>query len=387
MTLIYLDNAATSLWKPPAVAQAVVEALGQLGNAARGAHASSLDAGRVVYMARRELATLFRVGGWDAAATAASRVAFTKNVTEALNVALQGLLRPGDHVITTAMDHNSVLRPVHALGQRGMDYSIVPIDGLGRLDLDALSRSFRPSTRAVVTAHASNVTGNVNPLGEIAVHCREHGALLVVDAAQSAGTLDIDVATLGIDVLCFTGHKGLLGPQGTGGLAVHPDVEISPLLFGGTGIHSFDQLQPVAMPERLEAGTLNIHGLAGLLAAVEYLNGIGITAIGDHERAMADSFFQQVEALPGVRCYGDQAAAQRVGIISLNVGAQDAALVSDRLMQEFGIATRAGIHCAPLLHTAMGTASRGMVRFSFGHSNTFDDVDTAVRAVTVIATS
>lgn len=383
--LLYLDNAATSYWKPDAVIDAVTGALRGLGNAGRGAHDSSLDAGRILHRARGAVAELFGAPPAGRGRPGAGRVAFAKNVTEALNVALRGLLVPGDHVITSAMEHNSVLRPLHALCSEGVTCTVVPIDERGRLRMEELASAFRPETKLVVLTHASNVTGNVTPIAEVSRLCREHGALLVLDTAQTAGVLPIDLTDVPVDVLCFTGHKGLLGPQGTGGLVLAPEVEVEPLLRGGTGIHSFEPDQPRGMPERLEAGTQNAHGLAGLTAGIEYVQSQPVSAIGEAERALALSFHDQVRDLPGVVTYGDFDDPLRVGIVSLTVGDLDSSEVSDVLMREHRIATRPGAHCAPGVHRAFRTVEQGMVRFSFSHRNTPQDVRRAAAAVAEIA--
>ena len=259
MTEIYLDSAATSLHKPPQVARAVAEAICTAGNAARGAHGASMAASRTVYDTRCLAARLLGCPRPD-------HVAFTANSTMALNMAICGLLTPEDHAISTDLEHNSVLRPLYALQRQGMGLSFLPADGNGRLDYDALEGLFRPNTRAVVCTHASNVTGDMPDIPRIAALAHAHGALLILDASQTAGAVPLDMTALGADVLCFTGHKSLLGPQGTGGLCIRPGVEIRPLLRGGSGVHSFDPDQPAAYPTRLEAGTLNSHGLAGLHA-------------------------------------------------------------------------------------------------------------------------
>ena len=262
--MIYLDNAATTLHKPPQVMDAVVRAMTAMGNAARGAHGGALEAARTVYNTRVKLARLFGCPRPD-------HVIFTANSTEALNIAISGLIRPGDHVITTDCEHNSVLRPLYRLEEGGAALDVVPADRLGRVAYEDLEALLRPDTRAVVCTHASNLTGNVLDIARIGEMARRRGAILIVDASQTAGALPIDMEAMGIDVLCFTGHKGLMGPQGTGGLCVRPGVEIEPWKVGGSGVHSYDRRQPREYPTRLEAGTLNGHGIAGLSAALDFL--------------------------------------------------------------------------------------------------------------------
>ena len=376
--MIYLDNAATTLHKPPQVMDAVVRAMTAMGNAARGAHGGALEAARTVYNTRVKLARLFGCPRPD-------HVIFTANSTEALNIAISGLIRPGDHVITTDCEHNSVLRPLYRLEEGGAALDVVPADRLGRVAYEDLEALLRPDTRAVVCTHASNLTGNVLDIARIGEMARRRGALLIVDASQTAGALPIDMEAMGIDVLCFTGHKGLMGPQGTGGLCVRPGVEIEPWKVGGSGVHSYDRRQPREYPTRLEAGTLNGHGIAGLSAALDFLQEVGLEAIEAKERALMDRFYQAVSAMDGVTVYGDFSQARRSAIVALNIRDYDSAAVSDELSETYGIATRPGAHCAPRMHRALGTTDRGAVRFSFSWFNTEDEVDEAIRAVGQLA--
>lgn len=376
--MIYLDNAATTLHKPPQVMDAVVRAMTAMGNAARGAHGGALEAARTVYNTRVKLARLFGCPRPD-------HVIFTANSTEALNIAISGLIRPGDHVITTDCEHNSVLRPLYRLEEGGAALDVVPADRLGRVAYEDLEALLRPGTRAVVCTHASNLTGNVLDIARIGEMARRRGALLIVDASQTAGALPIDMEAMGIDVLCFTGHKGLMGPQGTGGLCVRPGVEIEPWKVGGSGVHSYDRRQPREYPTRLEAGTLNGHGIAGLSAALDFLQEVGLEAIEAKERALMDRFYQAVSAMDGVTVYGDFSQARRSAIVALNIRDYDSAAVSDELSETYGIATRPGAHCAPRMHQALGTTDRGAVRFSFSWFNTQEEVDEAIRAVGQLA--
>ena len=376
--MIYLDNAATTLHKPPQVMDAVVRAMTAMGNAARGAHGGALEAARTVYNTRVKLARLFGCPRPD-------HVIFTANSTEALNIAISGLIRPGDHVITTDCEHNSVLRPLYRLEEGGAALDVVPADRLGRVAYEDLEALLRPDTRAVVCTHASNLTGNVLDIARIGEMARRRGALLIVDASQTAGALPIDMEAMGIDVLCFTGHKGLMGPQGTGGLCVRPGVEIEPWKVGGSGVHSYDRRQPREYPTRLEAGTLNGHGIAGLSAALDFLQEVGLEAIEAKERALMARFYQAVSAMDGVTVYGDFSQARRSAIVALNIRDYDSAAVSDELSETYGIATRPGAHCAPRMHQALGTTDRGAVRFSFSWFNTQEEVDEAIRAVGQLA--
>ena len=378
MTEIYLDSAATSLHKPPQVARAVAEAICTAGNAARGVHGASMAASRTVYDTRCLAARLLGCPRPD-------HVAFTANSTMALNMAICGLLSPEGHAISTDLEHNSVLRPLYALQRQGMGLSFLPADGNGRLDYDALEGLFRPNTRAVVCTHASNVTGDMPDIPRIAALAHAHGALLILDASQTAGAVPLDMTALGADVLCFTGHKSLLGPQGTGGLCIRPGVELRPLLRGGTGIHSYDREQPQAYPARLEAGTLNTHGIAGLHAALKFIEKADVSAIGAHERALMRRFYDGVKDLDGVTVYGDFSRSERAAVVALNIRDYDSAEVADALFADYDIATRAGAHCAPRMHEALGTVQQGAVRFSFSYFNTKNEVDTAIAAVRELA--
>ena len=376
--MIYLDNAATTFRKPPEVEKAVVEAMHTVGNAGRGAHAATLGASRLIYDTRAKLAELFGISD-------PLRIAFTSNATDALNIAIQGMLSPGEHVISTVCEHNSVLRPLYLMEERGVEVSLLTADEKGRLDYDRLEELFRPNTKAMVVTHASNLTGNVTDLEKVREFTARHGILLVVDASQTAGVIPIDVEKNGIDVLCFTGHKGLLGPQGTGGIYVREGICVRPLKVGGSGVHSYEKKHPSIMPTALEAGTLNSHGIAGLNAAVSYLLSVGVKNVGQQERALADRFVQGVRGIENVRLYGDYNMKERVGIVTLKIGNIDSATVSDWLWEDYEIAVRPGAHCAPLMHEALGTQKQGAVRFSFSHYNTEKEVDAAVEAVRTLA--
>ncbi|MDD5919033.1 MAG: aminotransferase class V-fold PLP-dependent enzyme [bacterium] len=376
--MIYLDNAATTLHKPPQVAEAVKQAILTAGNAARGAHGASMQASRTVFETRQKLARLL-------GCPQADHVVFTANSTMALNIAITGILSPGDHAISTDLEHNSVLRPLYALHEQGVALSFVPAGKQGRVRYEDFASLFRPNTKAVICTHASNLTGNMLDLACIAAMAHEHGALLIVDASQTAGAVPIDMTAMGVDVLCFTGHKGLMGPQGTGGLCIRPGVEIRPLLRGGSGVHSFDRQQPAAYPTRLEAGTLNSHGIAGLDAAVDYLLSEGVAAIEKREQALMWRFYENVCDIDGVQVYGDFAAQQRAAIVALNIRDYDSAEIADVLFADYGIATRPGAHCAPRMHQALGTVQQGVVRFSFSVFNTEDEVDAAIQAVRELA--
>ena len=376
--MIYFDNAATTMRKPEAVVQAVTQALCHLGNPGRGVHDAALDASRIIFDTRRLLAELF--GAEDS-----KQIAFTANSTESLNIAIKGILSPGDHVITTALEHNSVLRPLYELEEKGVALTIIPSDPQGRIRYEAFEAAIRPNTRAIVCTHGSNLTGNLVDIRRVGRIARDHGLLFVVDASQTAGVFDIDVQDMHIDILCFTGHKGLLGPQGTGGLYAREGITVRPLLSGGSGVQTYSRTHPAQMPTALEAGTLNTHGLAGLRAAVSYLQETGLDAIRRTEQALMWEFYRQVRQIPGITVYGDFSQPERCPIVTLNVRDYDSSEVSDALAIHYGIATRPGAHCAPLMHHALGTVEQGAVRFSFCHYNTMEEINTAVSALRELA--
>ena len=378
--MIYLDNAATTMHKPQTVIDAVTQAMCSLGNAGRGATSGALDAARTIHGCRAKLARLL-------GCPRADHVCFTPNSTAALNTVINGVVRTGDRVVTTVLEHNSVLRPLNRLAtEQGVTVEHAGCDASGVLDYDELERLVTPGTRAVVVTHASNVTGNAVDVARVAAMAHAAGALVIIDASQSAGTAKIDMNAMGLDAVCFTGHKGLMGPQGTGGLAVAEGIDVAPWAMGGTGVHSFDTLQPMEWPTRLEAGTLNGHGIAGLSAGLDFIEAQGgVEAIAAHERSLAERFLAGVRKIPGIKLYGAFDQPARSAIVSLNVGDIDSAEISDALMQGWGIATRPGAHCAPLMHRALGTERQGVVRFSFGYFNTDEEVDTAIDALRDLA--
>lgn len=376
--MIYLDNAATTLHKPQQVIDAVVHAMQSMGNCARGTHEEALDAARTVYDARVRLASLFGCPRVD-------HVAFTANSTEALNMAINGLIDPGDHVISTDLEHNSVLRPLYRLeAEHGAELSFVPADKFGNVDYADFERLMKPNTRAVVCTNASNLTGTVLDIERIAKTAHSHGALVIVDASQTAGCWPIDMKKMGIDVLCFTGHKGLMGPQGTGGICVKEGIEIRPFKVGGSGVQSYSRTHPAEYPTRLEAGTLNGHGIAGLGAAAKFISETGVENIHAKERSLMLRFYEGVKNIEGVTVYGDF-TKDRTAIVALNIRDYESGEVSYELSQGYGIATRPGAHCAPRMHKALGTTEVGAVRFSFSFYNTEEEIDEAVRAVAELA--
>ena len=376
--MIYLDSAATSYHKPDGVARAVAEAISHMGNPGRGAHEASLDASRVVYGTREKMAELF-------GAEEASQIVFTANSTESLNIAIQGLADPGDHVITTVMEHNSVLRPLYLCQQRGVSLTILPFSAAGTVTPEAIEAVIRSNTRMIVCTHGSNLTGDLNDLEAIGRVCKKHHLLFVVDASQTAGVFPIQMDSMNIDVLCFTGHKSLMGPQGTGGMCVRKGVRIRPLLVGGSGIDSYSKIHPQVMPTALEAGTLNAHGIAGLSAALDFIKKVTPDVIRQREEELTRRFVSQIKSIPGVKLYGNYEQFPRAPILSLNILDYDSGEIADALAQDYGIMTRAGAHCAPLMHEALGTKSQGTVRFSFSYFNTEEEIDQAANAIRELA--
>ena len=372
--MIYFDNAATTLHKPHEVIEAVVHAMTTAGNASRGTHTGSLAASRTVYETRKKIADFFHCSRAD-------HVIFTSNSTEALNIAICGTLGKGDHIISTDLEHNSVLRPLYHLEEQGASLTFLSANKKGCIDYDDFKCSIKPNTKAIVCTHASNLTGNVLDIERIGRIAKAHNLLFIVDASQSAGCIEINMETMNIDILCFTGHKGLLGPQGTGGLCIHESVEIRPFKRGGSGIHSYEKGQPQAYPARLEAGTLNSHGIAGLCAAINYINTITIPVIAKKEQELLWHFYKGICNIPEIHIYGDFDTKERAAILSLNIEGYDSGTVSDLLSQEYDIATRPGAHCAPRMHQALGTTETGAVRFSFSSFNTMEEVETAIQAL------
>lgn len=376
--MIYMDNAATTMRKPEEVLQAVMNAMNSMGNAGRGAHAASLDASRVIYNARDALARFFH-------AENPKQIVFTNNSTESLNIAIKGLLEPGDHVVTTMLEHNSVLRPLYEMEEKGVELTFVKSDKVGRISYEEMEASIKENTKAIVCTNGSNLTGNYVDIMRVGEIAKRKGVLFVVDASQTAGVYPIDVQEMNIDVLCFTGHKSLLGPQGTGGMYVREGLQLRPLKSGGSGVLTYSRKHPVDMPTALEAGTLNGHGIAGLGAAVEYLERVGIDHIRETELKHMWKFYHGVKDIPGIKVYGDFETEVRCPIVTLNIGDYDSSEVSDELLMTYGISTRPGAHCAPLMHEALGTVEQGAVRFSFSHYNTDEEIEIAINAIKELA--
>lgn len=378
MDKLYLDNAATTYPKPPAVAQAVYSCIANSGvNINRGCYAAAYELEEQVLDTRQLLCGLFH--GPDC-----RNVIFTKNVTESLNVLLKGFLREGDHVLTSSMEHNAVMRPLVQLEKAGISFTRVPCDGQGRLDPDALERCLRPNTRLLVMTHASNVCGTVLPIAQAGDFCRAHGLRFFVDSAQTAGVLDLDMEAMHIDALAFTGHKGLLGPQGTGGflLAEGLAAELEPLLSGGTGSISHTEDAPAFLPDRFEPGTLNLPGIAGLRQGLLFLQETGIANIRQHEQALAQRFLQGLRPLEEEGQLRILAGGEeRVGVVSVQTLKKELSQAAFELDDRFGIMTRVGLHCAPAAHRTLGSYPVGAIRFSFGWYNTPRQTDRALEAL------
>ena len=378
--MIYLDNSATTLKKPDCVKEAVWDAMEQMGNSGRGGYQTALSASRMIYQARMAVSEFFDLNH-------PSGVAFTSNATEALNTVIQGLFSKGDHVITTVLEHNSVLRPLYMEQERGVELSIIGADEQADVLYEKLESAIKCNTKAVICTHGSNVTGNLVDIKRIGAVCRAHQLLFIVDASQSAGCIPISMKENQIDILCFTGHKGLMGPQGIGGICIRKGVKIHPLKTGGTGILSFSKTQPEALPQALEAGTLNGIGIAGLGAAIDHINTYGINKIRKQEKNLIETFYKKMKEIKGIKTYHENPLdfTKQTAICSINLEEYDSGSVSDELMERFHIQTRSGAHCAPLVHEHFGTVEQGMVRFSFGHETTIEEINQIIHAVKILA--
>lgn len=380
--MIYLDNSATSWPKPPQVKEAMIKYMEEIGaNPGRSGHLLSIEAARVLYEARESLANLFHVRD-------PLRIIFTLNATESLNLALKGLLRPGDHVITSSMEHNSVMRPLRDLEKKGIELSVIPCSREGMLDPREVEKSIQSQTRMVVLNHASNVTGTLLPIGEIGFMTRKKDLLFLVDGAQTAGTYPLDMERDGIDLVAFTGHKSLYGPQGTGGLVIGERIdekEMIPLKQGGTGSRSEFEEQPDFLPDRFESGTPNGVGIAGLLAGVQFVLKKGIEPIRQYEIGLIEHLIEGLKKIPQIKLYGPENKADRIATLSFNLAQLSPSDVALRLEREFGILCRPGLHCAPAAHRTIGTFPEGTVRFSLSAFNTEEEIDGAVKAISIIS--
>lgn len=373
--MIYLDNAATTFPKPEAVYEAVMNQMKNAGaNPGRSGHKMAIEAGRMIFQARENIARLFNIEN-------PMQVIFTANATDSLNLAIKGTLKPGDHVITTSMEHNSVIRPIKTLEGLGVEHTILPCDTMGRIHPKDVAEAIRSNTKLIVMTHASNVTGTLMPIREVGKIARDAGILFLVDGAQTAGVYPIDVEQDYIDLLALPGHKGLLGPQGVGILYIREGVEVMHLKEGGTGSQSEQLTQPMMLPDRYESGTPNGPGIAGLAKGVEFILETGIDKIREHEEKLTQALIDGLKEIPEVKIYGPQNAKEQAAVVSINIGEEDSSEVAYILDKGFGIGVRSGLHCAPCAHKTLGTFEQGTVRFSIGYFNTLEEIHQAVAAI------
>ena len=377
MDYIYLDNASTSFPKAPTVATAMSDYITNRGiNINRGSYALAYDVEDIIYTTRQRLNTLFN--GHDP-----SHVIFTQNVTMSLNMVIKGLLKAGDHVLVSSMEHNAVMRPLTQLLDKGITFDTIPCDSTGSIQMDSIEPLIRPNTVALIINHASNVCGTIQPLESIGPICKAHNLQFIVDAAQTAGVIPIDVKACHIDALCFTGHKGLLGPQGIGGIILTKEMAqtLTPLIAGGTGSFSHLETMPTHMPDAFEAGTLNLPGIIGLNEGLAYIESQGMENIHNHELALTQSFLEGLQSIDGINIVGKQNIQDRTAVVSITIDGMDPASIAYELESNYHIMTRVGLHCAPRAHQTLETYPEGTVRFSFGYANTHKDVETALSAL------
>ncbi len=381
--MIYLDNAATTYYKPEEVISAVCDAMRTMGNSGRGVNGISLNTSRKIYETREKLCNFFN-------GETPKQIVFTANATDSLNIAINGLLTENDHVITTQAEHNSVLRPLYLLEEKGMKITFLKPDEIEKPNISDMKKYILPNTKAFICTHGSNLTGNISDIEKIGEFCKNNNLIFIVDASQTAGAIPVDIRKNNIDILCFTGHKGLMGPQGTGGLYVRKGINLRQTKVGGSGIHTYDRKHPDFMPERLEAGTLNGHGIAGLNSAIDFINKTGIGNIHKKETDLMWKFYDNIKNIKNIKIYGTffnskNERIDRLPIVSINIGDIDSAEICDILNIEHNIITRAGGHCAPLMHKALGTQEQGAVRFSFSYFNSEKDIENAVNAIKKIS--
>ena len=377
MNYIYLDNASTTFPKAPTVATAMSDYITNRGiNINRGSYALAYDVEDIIYTTRQRLHPLFN--GHDPA-----HVIFTQNVTMSLNMVIKGLLKAGDHVLVSSMEHNAVMRPLTQLLDKGITFDTIPCDSTGSIQMDSIEPLIRPNTVALIINHASNVCGTSQPLESIGPICKAHNLQFIVDAAQTAGVIPIDVKACHIDALCFTGHKGLLGPQGIGGIILTKEMAqtLTPLIAGGTGSFSHLETMPTHMPDAFEAGTLNLPGIIGLNEGLAYIESQGMENIHNHELALTQSFLEGLQSIDGINIVGKQNIQDRTAVVSITIDGMDPASIAYELESNYHIMTRVGLHCAPRAHQTLETYPEGTVRFSFGYANTHKDVETALSAL------
>ncbi len=373
--MIYFDNAATSFPKPQVVYDEIMNAMVNYGaNPGRSGHKLALEASRAIFKARMQTAKLFNIKN-------PLDIVFTFNCTESLNMGIKGLLKSGDHVITTSMEHNSVLRPIIYLEKMGITNTIVQADKWGRVNPLEIEKSIKKNTKLIVTTHISNLTGTIMDIHSIGQIAKKHDIIYMVDAAQSAGVYDIDIGKMNIDMIAFPGHKGLLGPQGTGGLYIREGISIAETFQGGTGSISHSLTQPDDMPDKFESGTSNMPGLVGLGRGIEYIMDIGLENIREKELSLTEHFMDEVKKIDGIKIYGPDNLNEHAPVVSLNIKDADSSEVSYILNEEYNIAVRPGLHCAPLAHKTIGTFEQGTVRFSFGYENTHREIEKAIKAL------
>ena len=383
MDYIYLDNASTSFPKAPTVATAMSDYITNRGiNINRGSYALAYDVEDIIYTTRQRLNTLFN--GHDP-----SHVIFTQNVTMSLNMVIKGLLKAGDHVLVSSMEHNAVMRPLTQLLDKDITFDTIPCDSTGYIQMESIEPLIRPNTVALIINHASNVCGTIQPLESIGPICKAHNLQFIVDAAQTAGVIPIDVKACHIDALCFTGHKGLLGPQGIGGIILTKEMAqtLVPLIAGGTGSFSHLETMPTHMPDAFEAGTLNLPGIIGLNEGLAYIESQGMENIHNHELALTQSFLEGLQSIDGINIVGKQNIQTRTAVVSITIDGMDPANIAYKLESTYHIMTRVGLHCAPRAHQTLGTYPEGTVRFSFGYANTLKDVESALSALNTIVKS
>jgi cysteine desulfurase family protein len=380
MKYIYLDNASTTFPKAPNVANAMSDYLTNYGiNINRGSYALAYDVEDIIYTTRQRLNNVFN--GHDP-----SHVIFTQNVTMSLNMVIKGLLKAGDHVIVSSMEHNAVMRPLTQLLDQGITFDIIPCDKTGSVQLESIEALIRPNTVAMIINHASNVCGTVQPIESIGAICKAHNLHFILDAAQTAGVIPIDVKAYHIDALCFTGHKGLLGPQGIGGIILTKEIAqtLTPLIAGGTGSFSHLETMPTHMPDAFEAGTLNLPGIIGLNEGLSYIEAVGMKNIHNHELALTKNFLEGLRSITGINIIGKQDIQDRTAVVSITIDGMDPASIAYELESTYHIMTRVGLHCAPRTHQTLGTYPEGTMRFSFGYANTLEEVDMALSALHTI---
>lgn len=372
--MIYLDNAATSFPKPEAVYSEVLNCLKNYSaNPGRSSHDLSLKASSKIAQAREEISDLFNIAN-------PMNVIFTYNATEALNIAIKGILKIGDHVISTVIEHNSVLRPLDSLRKKGVEVTLLKVDSQGFISLQDFEKNIKSNTKAVIINHASNVLGTIQNLYEIGLITKKNGLIFVVDASQSAGVIPIDVKTNNIDLLAFPGHKGLLGPQGTGGLCISEGVKIDNFIEGGTGSNSSSMEQPDFLPDKFESGTLNTPGIAGLYEGIKFIKSVGIENIEKCEKRLTEYLLEELKKIPKVKIYGLSSAENRCAVVSINIDNVDSASAG-YILNKKNIAVRTGYHCAPLIHNIINTKNYGTVRISPGYFNSFSDIDTLISVI------